>query len=220
MLGKTNAVSKKTVLEELTITAGTADKTQTAADGKGYSKVTVAPTPSQAKSVTPGASQKTVTPDAGKLLSQVTVSGDVDLVAKNIRKGIDIFGITGTLAEGVDLQSAAGLSKINVNKVTFSTDQEARSVRLQHSLGVIPKIAMILSKKFDTETASDALIFAAGENLNQNSGDCNSVVCFTSSWGSPIVSGQIASEISYLEFTAGSGYKLTAGTEYTVITLA
>ena len=213
-------MNPKIELEELAITAGTADKTQTAADGKGYSKVTVKPTPSQTKSVTPGASQKTVTPDAGKLLSQVTVSGDTDLVAGNIRKGVDIFGVTGTLAEGVDLQSAAGLSKINVNKVTFSTDQEAQSVRLQHSLGVIPKIAMILSKKFDTETSSSVLIFAAGENVNQMSGGGNGVACFTSSWGSPITSGQIAFAISYLEFTAGSGYKLKAGTEYTIITLA
>ena len=99
MLGKTNAVNKKTVLEELTITAGTTDKTQTAADGKGYSKVTVKPTPSQAKTVTPGTTQKTVTPDAEKLLSQVTVSGDADLIAKNIRKGVNIFGVTGTLIE-------------------------------------------------------------------------------------------------------------------------
>ena len=107
MLGKTNAANKKTVLEELTITAGTADKTQTAADGKGYSKVTVSPTPSQAKTVTPGASQKTVTPDAGKLLSQVTVSGDADLIAKNIRKGVNIFGVTGTLVEGTITDSYA-----------------------------------------------------------------------------------------------------------------
>ncbi len=170
--------------------------------------------------VSPGAADVVKTAEDGKGFSKVTVTGDADLIAKNIRKGVDIFGVTGTLAEGVDLQSAAGLSKINVSKATFSADQGASSVRLQHSLGVIPKIAMILSKKFDTETASNALIFAAGENLYQNSGDCNSVVCFTSSWGSPMTSGQITFAISYLEFTAGSGYKLTAGTEYTIITLA
>lgn len=129
MLGRTNAVNKKIVLEELTITAGTADKTQTAEDGKGYSKVTVKPTPSQTKSVTPGASQKTVTPDAGKLLSQVTVSGDADLVAKNIRKGVDIFGVVGTLVEGK--------SGIDFGEVTISDSYET-GFTVAHALGKTP----------------------------------------------------------------------------------
>lgn len=129
MLGKTNAVNKKTILEELTITAGTIEKTQTAEDGKGYSKVTVSPTPSQAKTVTPGTTQKTVTPDAGKLLSQVTVSGDADLIAKNIRKGVDIFGVTGTLVEGK--------SGIDFGEVTI-TDSYATGFTVAHALGKTP----------------------------------------------------------------------------------
>ena len=142
MLGKTNAVNKKTVLEELTITAGTADKTQTAADGKGYSKVTVAPTPSQTKSVTPGASQKTVTPDAGKLLSQVTVSGDADLVAKNIRKGIDIFGVTGTLVEGK--------SGIDFGEVTI-TDSYTTDFTVAHALGKTPSHFVFIRSNWSVE---------------------------------------------------------------------
>ena len=136
MLGKTNVASKKTVLEELTITAGTSDKTQTAADGKGYSKVTVSPTPSQAKSVTPGASQKTVTPDAGKLLSQVTVSGDTDLVAGNIRKGIDIFGVTGTLVEGK--------GGVDFGEVTLASYTAA--ITVSHNLGKTPTYVALVPK--------------------------------------------------------------------------
>lgn len=70
-------------------------------DGYWYTKITsasVEPT-LQAKTVTPAATEQVVTPDSGyDGLSQVTVSGDANLTPENIKEGISIFGITGTLA--------------------------------------------------------------------------------------------------------------------------
>lgn len=55
----------------------------------------------QAKTVTPTANGVTVNPDAGyDALSSVTVNGDSNLTADNVKKGVTIFDVTGTLESG------------------------------------------------------------------------------------------------------------------------
>ena len=70
-------------------------------DGYWYTKITNAsaePT-LQAKTVTPTVTEQVITPDTNyDGLSQVTVAGDANLTPENIKEGISIFGITGTLA--------------------------------------------------------------------------------------------------------------------------
>lgn len=68
----------------------------------------------QAKTITPKASSQTVKPDSGyDGLSQVTVSGDADLKAANIAKGVNIFGVTGTLESGGKVASGSFTGKNN-----------------------------------------------------------------------------------------------------------
>ena len=58
--------------------------------------------PEQSKTVTPDAAGFTVSPDTGKTLSSVVVNGDSDLVATNIKGGVNIFGVTGNLTGGYE----------------------------------------------------------------------------------------------------------------------
>ena len=78
------------------VTAGTGDATVSPDSGKLLSGVTVHPTPSHTKTVTPTSKNITVSPDSGKLLSEVVVNGDSDLVAENIKQGVNIFGVDGS----------------------------------------------------------------------------------------------------------------------------
>lgn len=53
-----------------------------------------------AKTVTPGTSDQTAVASGRYTTGAITVAGDSNLVAGNIKNGISIFGVTGTLTEG------------------------------------------------------------------------------------------------------------------------
>ena len=91
-------ISKPT--EEKTVTAGTTPIEVVPSEGKLISKVNINPTPTEEKTVTPTTSQQTVSPSDGKHLAKVIVEGDADLRSENIKSGVNIFGVSGTLKGG------------------------------------------------------------------------------------------------------------------------
>lgn len=89
--------SKK--LQTKTVAPSTSQQTVTPDSGyDGLSQVTVeAISPTKAaQTYTPGTSDQTIS--SGRWLTgKQTIKGDADLVAGNIKKGVNIFGVTGTL---------------------------------------------------------------------------------------------------------------------------
>ena len=86
------------------------------------------PKTEQSKTVTPTAAGLTVTPDSGKVLSSVVVNGDADLVPGNIKKDVDIFGVTGTY-EG------SGGGGLTGHTVTLVADENAARVAIVYADG-------------------------------------------------------------------------------------
>lgn len=86
----------------------------------------------QNKTITPNAGGQVVYPDSGYTgLSQVTINGDSDLIASNIRSGKNIFGVNGTMTEGVTVQRKSG---------TFDA---ASGTAYNISCGFIPDLVML-----------------------------------------------------------------------------
>lgn len=116
----------------------------------------------QEKTITPTTSNQTITPDENyDGLSKVTINGvtsaiDSDIKATNIRKGIDILGVTGTMEEYVEpkLQSKSatpstssqtitpdssydGLSSVSVGAVTSSIDSNITASNIKSGVSIL-----------------------------------------------------------------------------------
>lgn len=116
----------------------------------------------QEKTITPTTSSQTITPDENyDGLSKVTINGvtsaiDSDIKATNIRKGIDILGVTGTMEEYVapKLQSKSatpkttsqtitpdssydGLSSVSVGAVTSSIDSNITASNIKSGVSIL-----------------------------------------------------------------------------------
>lgn len=87
---------------------------------------TITAVPTEEKSATPSTDEQEVVPTAGKFLSKVTVGGDANLVAGNIKSGVSIFGVQGTLTslDTSDANATAGdivtgkTAYVNSSKIT------------------------------------------------------------------------------------------------------
>lgn len=150
-----NIQSEKTV----SITAnGTHEVTpDDGCEGMGKVTVTVTVTPkTQEKSVTPRESTTYVTPDGGyDGLSEVTVTGDANLVAANIKKGVSIFGVIGSYEgyEAASLSNAAGAEDVLVGKEIMLPDGTAVTGTYQPPQSASTEAAnATISYEYDPET--------------------------------------------------------------------
>lgn len=100
-------------------------------------------------------------PDGGEqdgyyyeLISQpVDLAKELDLIPANIRSGIDIFGVLGTMSEG--------LSGIDYGMVTFANDS-TNSLIINHTLGVIPSMAFLIPARVFVNAVQNRRMYGMG----------------------------------------------------------
>lgn len=104
----------------------------------------VKPTSRQAaKTYTPGTSNQTI-PAGTFLTGAATIQGDSDLAVGNIKKGVNIFGKTGTLS-GIwgTPDTFYGFTKVKSGSLTIASNTDS-AYTITHSLGVLPKLAAFI----------------------------------------------------------------------------
>lgn len=170
-----------------------------------------------AKTWTPGTSDQTIS--SGRYLTgSQTIKGDSDLIAENIREGIDIFGVLGTMVEGITPEMM-GCTKIAVDKITFSIRTSVANVALTHSLGELPKFFILWSN--NTGKVSEDVIYSAGAVApNSYSNKMHGGTAYFSS-SKPYITNVGSNNVDATTIKpANTNYYYTAGVEYTLITMA
>ncbi len=145
------------IADELTRIQGAKDDLRTAIQAKGVTVpataklddydtyvASISTTPNlQAKTATPSTSQQVITPDYNyQGLSQVTVSAvtsaiDADIVAGNIKSGVNILGVTGTYTGGGSATVATTTQTVgssNASSLAFTVSGQPKMFAVQLSL--------------------------------------------------------------------------------------
>lgn len=95
-------------------------------------------TTQSAKTVTPGVSSKTAVASGVYTTGVVTVSGDSNLVAGNIKSGVSIFGVVGSLAPGVKSFSLSYPAERWGNQLSFANYSSASRTYTNGALIISP----------------------------------------------------------------------------------
>ena len=120
------------------------------------------------------------------------------------------------ISERVDLLAACGCNKIAVDRITPTTDTELSDFAFSHSLGQNPYIAIIMVPIIGQ--LNNRLVGAAYMGFAEN-GETSKPTAVSQYYGGYIESGDVTVTDTEIKINAGPGYKVSAGVEYTVITL-
>ena len=170
-----------------------------------------------AQTITPSTTNKTI-PSGRYLTGTQTIKGDANLVANNIKSGVSIFGVLGTLAAGGG-NTLNGISAITSG--TEKIDLDSSYVMVTHNLGVVPNFIIWMIED-DTSTSTMTSAAVGGVVFNKVIGSSTihtQVIGFNSSGAAGGITSRSSTTSSYMTTTqarmqANTSYKLISGKTY------
>lgn len=168
----------------------------------------------QDKAVTPGVEDQNVTADSGyDGLGAVTVAGDADLIAANIKRGVDIFGVTGKYNGPESNAGAAGSVEFSVNGTDYSVDGTPQTGLYLAKLpvGTAVQLEYTGSGQF-LHWVSNTLGKVQGGGARACSVQLNAKETFTPVVLSDTLPGESAPHSAYIEFMSEYDQVMSAGT--------
>jgi hypothetical protein len=167
----------------------------------GLSKVTVDRVRLQSKSVVPNTTAQTIVPeDSYHGLSEVTVNAvtksiDENITPENIREGIDILGVTGTLKQGITPSGTINITNNGTHNVTNYASANVNVPPEDLSTPLVNQGNIITNQESKINTIITALAGKAAGGGNENEEYI------------PLLTGTIT-EISNAEITSIRAYAL------------
>lgn len=167
------------------------ESAQTVSPSSGYDgllKVTVNSIPSSyvkpsvtksAATYTPGTSDQSIA--AGTYCSgKQTIKGDANLAAENIKSGVSIFGITGALELGYDIEiisvPAEGLIFDDGSYGTIIEPSTSNSELVAKNPGKVPTYLYIIQQEADFDAGDGGIVFVNGVRITDTSGVASVVI--------------------------------------------
>lgn len=194
--GTKSATKQLDVQAAKTVTPTTSEQTAVASGVYTTGEVKVAAVPTETKAVTPSSSAQSITPTSGKFLSEVTVEGDENLLADNIKEGVSIFGVAGTLPS-------------NTETILYTPTEKTASITIPYTLS---EINGFVAFRTASKSASSSNYVMDGIYINKSPslGAKTYTDADKKTWGSP------ASGTSYYSIsTANKTITLKTSTQYT-----
>lgn len=147
----------------------------------GLSQVDVEAITTEEKTIEPSTSSQTITPTSGSYISKVTVnpvtsSIDSDIKAENIKSGVDILGVTGSLETGITPSGTISITNNGTYNVTNYASAEV-SVEAQSSgLSINGVIEQYKVEAGETVNAGDFVEFILNTQASEISSAATSKI--------------------------------------------
>lgn len=141
------------------------------ADGSGNVPFSYGVTASETVALDFSGGDMTITPAAGQVLSGLTIPKPETLIPENIKEGVNIAGILGTLA-------ASGSKNVKIETGQFAENLSGKWTSTTYTLGVTPDIVIASGKAKSVATNGLYMAIAYSTKFAQKIGKSDTPQCW------------------------------------------